>query len=208
MISGYHWRSPGLLLRVSYPALRNPSFTPPQTWDRCSTRHSSWNIHVPRPWNCREYMKCRDNRVAADCFLMRWALRLTHYYTDPSTRVGWFRRYDRINKISQSVKYCIKYMLRSSWMRQRFRNMVNDLNAKWHWIYISYYWSHSQIYLKSFPLSQMVHWRPLQGLPKWDDITLNFFSPMFVRLKAQSVVCLILYFPKIYEHFWGPKKKR
>lgn len=62
-------------------------------------------------------------------------------------------------------------------------------------------------FFNSFPLSQMVPWRSLQGLPKWDDITLNFFSPMFVRLKAQSVVCLILYFPKIYEHFWGPKRR-
>lgn len=131
---------------------------------------------------------------------MRRALRLAHYYTDPSTRGGWVLRYDRINKISQSVKYCINYMLRSSWMRQAFRNMVNDSNAKWHWIYLVLLISFSSLF-RVFPVGRS----PKVGLP---EHSLNFFSPVFARLKAQSVVCLILSFPKIYEHFWGPKEKR
>ncbi len=78
------------------------------------------------------------------------------------------------------------------WMIQT----LNDIE------YISFYWPRSRILL----LGSVGDLAPSVGLP--ESIALNFSSPMFVRLKAQSVVCLILSFPKIYEHFWGPKEKR
>lgn len=55
------------------------------------------------------------------------------------------------------------------------------------------------------PLGSVGDLAPNVGLP--ECIALNFSSPMFVQLKVQSVVCLILSFPKIYEHFWGPKRR-